>query len=392
MKGFFDALEILGKESDVDIDTLVEKVKGALSKAMKKAYPYCENYNIEIDMKLRKFEISIVKLIVEDEPIDEGEINIEDAKKINPDLNVGDTVEVAIDTSGFGRAAAQSAKQSIKGDLRDINRENLLSQFRDKESKCISAVVTQVEPGRGTVTVMHDKTELYLFNNEQIPGEVLTEGQNIKVFVSGIVNKQKKPIIKISRVHKDMLRCLFESEIPEVADGTIEIMATAREAGIRSKVAVISYDANVEAVGSCIGPKRSRISVITQELSGERIDVIPYSHEIREFIARALAPATVIRVDLSYEEPNVCSVIVPDHQLSLAIGNKGQNAKLAARLTGYKIDIRAQSLDTGEPPVPDVLPDFMREKTESEEAADVTATADEAETTEVTETAETEKE
>lgn len=341
--GFFDALELLGNENGVSVDVLVEKVKSALSKAIKKAYPYCEHFNINIDPKTRTFEMSIIKQVIDDEPIDESEINIDEAKTIDPAAYVGGTIEVQLDTAQFGRTAAQSAKQSIKGDLREISRENLLNQFQDKENECITALVTQVEPGRGTVTVMYDKTELYLFRNEQIPGENLREGQMIKVYVTGIVNKQKKPIVKISRSHKDLVKRLFELEVPEIYDGIVEIKAVSREAGARTKMAVWSRDENVDAVGSCIGPKRSRISAVVNELNGEKIDIINYSEKPEEFIAKSLAPAEVISVTINDEEAKSCTVVVPDTQLSLAIGNRGQNAKLAAKLTGYKIDIKPQS-------------------------------------------------
>ena len=341
-KGFFDALEMLGKENGVTVDVLVEKVKSALTKAVKKAYPYCERFNIDINPETKTFEISIIKEIVDDMPIDESEINIDEAKNIDPHAVVGGFLEVKLDTAQFGRTAAQSAKQSIKGDLREISRENLLTQFQSKENECISATVAQVEPNRGTVTVLYDKTELYLSRNEQIPGEVLKEGQIVKIFVTGIVNKQKKPIVKISRTHKDLVKRLFEMEIPEIYDGTVEIKAISREAGSRTKIAVWSNNENVDAVGACIGPKRTRISAIVDELGGEKIDIINYSEDTATFIAKALAPAEVISVEVTDEELRSCTVIVPNNQLSLAIGNKGQNAKLAAKLTGYKIDIKPE--------------------------------------------------
>lgn len=341
--GFFDALELLGKENGVEVNVLIEKVKSALSKAMKKAYPDCENFNINIDPVTKSLDMSIIKSVVEDEPLDDNEINIDEAKTIDPHAFIGGIVEVKVDTSQFGRTAAQSAKQSIKGDLREINRENILNQFQDKENECITVSVTQVEPGSGTVTVMYDKTELYLFRNEQIPGEYLKEGQIVKVFITGIVNKQKKPIIKISRSHKDLVKRLFEIEVPEIYEGIVEIKAISREAGARTKVAVFSHDENVDAVGACIGPKRTRISAVVNELNGEKIDVIPYSEITEEFIAKSLSPAEVLNVKITDPDARTCIVSVPNEQLSLAIGNKGQNAKLAAKLTGFKIDIKPET-------------------------------------------------
>ncbi|MCI7804640.1 MAG: transcription termination factor NusA [Oscillospiraceae bacterium] len=341
--GFFEALSLLGDENSVDTEVLVEKVKSALLKAIRKAYPDCEdNIRVDIDPASKKLEMYLIKTVVDDEPIDYNEINIDEARTIDPNAYLGGTVEYPLDAAKFGRAAAQSAKQSIKGDLREINRENILNQFQDKENECITAKVSQVEPGSGTVTVVYDKTELYLFRNEQIPGERLKEGDQVKVYVTGIVNKSKKPIIKISRAHRDLVKRLFELEVPEIYDGIIEIKSISREAGARTKVAVWSKDENVDAVGACIGPKRSRIEAVVKELNGEKIDIINYSEDPAEFIAKALAPAKVLSVTVSDGEAKECRVIVPNDQLSLAIGNRGQNAKLAAKLTGYKIDIKPE--------------------------------------------------
>lgn len=341
--GFFEALSLLGSENSVDTEIIVEKVKSALLKAIRKAYPDCDdNIRVDIDPKTKKFDMFLIKTVVDDEPIDYNEINIDEARTVDPAAYVGGTVDYPLDAGKFGRAAAQSAKQSIKGDLREINRENILSQFQDKENECISATVSQVEPGSGTVTVIYDKTELYLFRNEQIPGERFKEGDKIKVYVTGIANRAKKPIIKISRAHRDLVKRLFELEVPEIYDGIVEIKSISREAGARTKIAVCSRDENVDAVGACIGPKRTRIQAIVDELNGEKIDIITYSEDPAEFVARALAPAKVLKVDVSEGELKECSVVVPNDQLSLAIGNRGQNAKLAAKLTGYKIDINPE--------------------------------------------------
>ena len=346
-KGFFDALKMLGEENSVSVDVLVEKIKSALMKAVKKSYPDCENININIDPETNTFEISIIKEVVEDEPLDDNEINIDAARTIDPSAYVGSMVAVKIDTARFGRAAAQSAKQSIKTDLREINRENLLNQFQSKENECISAKISQIEPSRGTATLLYDKTELYLFKNDQIPGEVLKEGQTVKVYITGIVSKEKKPIVKISRTHKDLVKRLFELEVPEIYDGTVEIKSISREAGSRTKIAVYSKNPDVDPIGACIGPKRTRITNIVEELNGEKIDIVVYSENPEEFIAKSLAPSEVTKVTLD-EEAKSCTVIVPDSQLSLAIGNKGQNAKLAAKLTGWKIDIHPESGFFGE--------------------------------------------
>ncbi|MBR6581280.1 MAG: transcription termination/antitermination protein NusA [Ruminococcus sp.] len=350
MDNFFDALKMLGEENSVETALLVEKVKSAMLKAAKRAYPHSEDrIRVEIDPSTKKFAMYIVQEIIEDEPIDENEINIATAKTIDPNAYIGGTILKEIDISTLGRMAALSAKQSIKGDLREINREQMLDKFEKKEHDCIIAKVSQIEPGRGTVTVVYQGTELYLFKNEQIPGETITEGKDIKVYITGITNKTKKPIVKISRTHKDLVKRLFEIEVPEIYDGTVEIKSISREAGSRTKIAVWSKDANVDAIGACIGPKRARITAVVNELNGEKIDIIPWSENPREFIAKALAPAEVMKTVITSVEEKTCTVVVPNNQLSLAIGNKGQNAKLAAKLTGYKIDIKPQTnVETGE--------------------------------------------
>ena len=375
---FFEALSTLGSEANVDTDLLVEKVKSAMLKAARKAYPDSEeNIRVEIDPTTKTFEMYLMQTVVDDEPIDENEVNIDVAKTIDPNAYVGGTVPKRLDIAKFGRAAAQSAKQSIKGDLREINRERILGEFQDLENDCITCQVSQVEPG-GTATLLYNKTELYLFRNEQIPGEVLKEGQMVKVYITTIANKQKKPIIKISRVRKELVKRLFELEIPEIYDGTVEIKAISREAGSRTKVAVWSKDPNVDAIGACIGPKRARISAIVSALNGEKIDIIPYSEKPEEFIAKALAPATVLSVTILSEEDRTCTIVVPNNQLSLAIGNKGQNAKLAAKLTGYKIDIKPEFdvLHTTEEPKEEEQPaaqpaEIVTENPETAEANDV---------------------
>ena len=385
---FFDALALLGEENSVETEILIEKIKSAMLKAARKAYPHSEdNIRVEIDPATKTFKMFIVQEVIDDEPIDENEINIDEARTIDPDIYVGATMLKEIDIAKLGRMAALSAKQSIKGDLREINREQMLSRFESKEHECITAKISQIEPGRGTVTVVYEGTELYLFRNEQIPGENLEEGKSVKVYITGIANKNKKPVVKISRTHKDLVKRLFEIEVPEIYDGTVEVKSISREAGSRTKIAVWSKDPNVDAVGACIGARRSRISAVVNELSGEKIDIIPYSEVPEEFIARALAPAEVLKTVITSDEEKTCTVIVPNNQLSLAIGNKGQNAKLAAKLTGFKIDIKPQfDTVTGEE-APEISPDFkLPEKTAPAEEEVVTEEVVIAEETAVEET------
>lgn len=338
-KEFFEALQLLEKENGISGELLIEKIRQGVLKAIKKDYPDCENINIVIDPEKNKFEMKILKTVVAGEPETANEINIDEALTIDKKSRIGGVCEIKLSTAQFGRVAAQSAKQSIRHDIKEFEKEHLIAQFQDKVNECVSATVQKVEPGTGNAVLKIEKNEVYLLRNEQIPGEILRSGDIIKVYVVGIVNPEKKPALKISRTHKDLVKRLFELEVPEIYDGTVEVKSISREAGSRSKIAVYSKDKNVDAVGACIGPRRSRITNIVDELHGEKIDIIPYSEDDAEFIARALAPAEVISVAVSEETPNTCTVVVPNNQLSLAIGNKGQNAKLAARLTGYKIDI-----------------------------------------------------
>ena len=381
MEKFFEALQSLSEENSVETEVLIEKVKSAMLKAAKKAYPHSEErIRVEIDPATKKFAMYIAQEIIDDYPIDDNEINIDVAKTIDPNAVVGGTIMKEIDISTLGRMAALSAKQSIKGDLREINREQMLNKFESKEHDCIIATVSQIEPGRGTVTVEYDGTELYLFKNEQIPGEVLEEGKKVKVYITGIVGKNKKPIVKISRTHRDFVKRLFESEVPEIADGTVEIKAISREAGARTKIAVWSKDPNVDTIGACIGTRRSRITAVVNELNGEKIDIIPWSEITEEFIAKALAPAQVLKTIITSSEEKTCTVIVPNNQLSLAIGNKGQNAKLAAKLTGFKIDIKPQFDNvTGEvaPEIKDDMPEITaQENAENQPDADIPETVE----------------
>ena len=389
MDNFFEALEMLGAENSVGTDLLVEKVKSAMLKAAKRAYPHSEErLRIEIDPATKKFAMYIAQEIIPDEPIDENEINIETAKQIDPNAVLGGTILKEIDISKLGRMAAISAKQSIKGDLREINREQMLNKFGEKEHDCIIATVSQVEPGRGTVTVEYEGTELYLFKNEQIPGETLEEGKKVKVYITSIAGKSKKPIVKISRSDKNLVKRLFELEVPEIYEGIIEIKSISREAGSRTKMAVWSNDENIDAIGSCIGPKRSRITAVVNELNGEKIDIIPWSEAPEQFITNALAPAEVLKTVIVSEAEKLCTVVVPNNQLSLAIGNKGQNAKLAAKLTGYKIDIKPQFDPLTGEEAPEMSPDFqppVYETPEPEKAEETEEAAPAEETAPVTE-------
>ncbi|MGN0675073.1 MAG: transcription termination factor NusA [Oscillospiraceae bacterium] len=343
-KEFFEALELLAQENGIPMELLIEKIQQGIARAVKKEYPDCENYIVDIDPEKKKFEVCLMRTVVEGEPIDMSEINIDEAIAVcTKKARVGDVVPFKLSTAKFGRVAAQNAKQAIRTELKGFEREKYINQFSDKIHEAVSATVQRIEPESGNATLTIDKNEVYLFKNEQIPGETLKEGDIVKLYIVDIINPDRRPMVKVSRTHKDLVKRLFELEIPEIYDGTVEVKAISREAGSRTKIAVWSKDKNVDPVGSCIGPKHSRIQNIVNELNGEKIDIIVYDEDPAVFVAHALAPAEVVSVTVDEGEQKSCSVIVPNSQLSLAIGNKGQNAKLAARLTGYKIDIKPEN-------------------------------------------------
>ncbi len=345
---FFDALELLEKEKGIPMDYLLERIKTAIGMAVKRDYGGIENVLVDISDETRKFKVSIVKNVVEEVEDPVNEITLEDALKHDKRAKVGDTVEIKLETKQFGRIAAQTAKHVIRQGIREAEREQMIEQFRSKLHEVVTGKVQRVEPQTGNVTLEIDHNEVMLFRNEQLETDEFVEGDFVKVYVSDIVASDRRCNLKISRTHRDLVKRLFETEVPEIFDGTVVIKSISREAGSRSKLAVYSADENVDAVGACIGPKGARVARIVDELGGEKIDVVRYSDDPKEFISQALSPATVVGVEILDEEARTCRVTVPDHQLSLAIGNKGQNAKLAARLTGYKIDIRPESGFYGE--------------------------------------------
>ena len=365
---FFEALGLMGEENGLSSEQLAEIIKQGITKAIKKDNPNCENIRVEINPETGVFEMGILKLVVDDEPLDDyNEINIDEARTIDPDCYVGGMCLIKVSPATFGRGAVSNAKQQIKHELKNHERERLIEQFNDKLYECVTAKVERIEGRTGNAVLSLDKSEVYLVQKEQIPGEILEPGKMIKVYVVGIANPEKKPALKISRTHKNLVKRLFEMEVPEIADGVVEVMAISRVAGARSKLAVRSKDENVDAIGACIGPKKSRITAVVQELGGEKIDIIPYSEDPEEFIARALAPAQVISVTINHESENPeCRVVVPANQLSLAIGNRGQNARLAAGLTGYKIDI-----------ISDLQEKVLKKQAEEQAAAAENESADE---------------
>lgn len=340
---FFDALLMLEKEKGIPVEYLVERIKNAIAIAVKRDFGGAEDTTVEIEPKTGKFYVAIRKIAVKNLEKPYTEILMEDALKYSSNVSEGEIVEIPLDTKQFGRIAAQAAKHVIRQGIREAERGQLMEKYQSKKFEIVSGKILRTDPKKGNVTIEIDRSEAILPKSEQIPGEELTEGQWVSVYVVDVSNNEKGPKLMISRTHPGLVKRLFEMETPEIRDGIVEIKAISREAGSRTKMAVDSKDENVDPVGSCIGPRGSRVSAIVDELGGEKIDVVRYSDDPEKFIAAALSPADVVSVDIDEETPKSCRVTVPDSQLSLAIGNKGQNARLAARLTGWKIDIRPES-------------------------------------------------
>lgn len=345
---FFDALALMGQEKGIPMEYLVEKIKTAIALAVKKDPAGSEESIVEIDPESRKFYVAMRKEVVEEVEDPATQITIEDAVKHDKKARLGEIVEIPLEPKKFGRIAAQSAKHVIRQGIREAEKGLLFQEFRSRQHDIVTATVLRSDPKRGIVTLEIGNAEAILPKSEQVPGEELMDGQKIRVYVVDAQNGEKGPRLMISRTHPSLVKRLFEMQVPEIYDGVVEIKAISREAGSRSKLAVSSRDENVDPVGACIDPKGARVSSIVDELGGEKIDVVPYSEDPAEFVSAALSPATVLSVEVVDNDPPSCRVTVPDHQLSLAIGNKGQNARLAAKLTGWKIDIRPESGFYGE--------------------------------------------
>ncbi len=343
----FLALELLEKEKGIPAEFMLDKIKKAISTACKNNYGN-EDVEIEIDPAAGKFDVFLKKEIVEEVENPNREILLDKAKEDDAAAEVGGFVKLKLDTKQFGRVAAQTARNIIRQGIRDSERGQMMQEFQSKHQELVSGLVERVDLKTGAITLRIGKAEAVLPKNEQIGEETVREGDYIKVYVVDVRETEKGPKAIISRTHPDLVKRMFETEVPEIYDGTVEIKAVSREAGSRTKLAVLSHNPDVDAVGACIGARGARVSEIVDELGGEKIDIIEYSEDPGTFIAAALSPANVISVEVAEDGSRSCKVTVPDNQLSLAIGNKGQNARLAARLTGWKIDIKPESGFFGE--------------------------------------------
>lgn len=345
---FFDALEMLEKEKGISVEYLCEKIENAIAIAIRRDYAGVEDVKVVIDPENKVFEVALRKVAVEEVEDDANQILLEKARQYNKKAQLGDSVEIPLETKEFGRIAAQTAKHVIKQGIREAERGQVLKEFQSREHEIITATVVGTDHVRGSVSLEIDGSEAFLLKSEQIPGEVFAEGEKIKVYVVEVAASERGPKVMISRTHPGLVKRLFELEVPEIYEGTVEIKAVSREAGSRTKLAVWSKEPDIDAVGSCIGARGARVASIVDELGGEKIDVVQYSDDPAEFISAALSPAKVVSVEVAEDGTRACKVRVPDEQLSLAIGNKGQNARLAARLTGWKIDIKPESGFWGE--------------------------------------------
>ena len=344
----FAALALLEKERNIPQSFMLDKIIQAITTAYKRDHDGVENVIVDVDEEHQTLKMYVQKNVVDEEDYVDpaNEMTLAEAKALSAKYEIGDIVNIPVDNTEFGRIAAGNGKQVIIQGLREAERGQVYDEFNSKQHEILTGVVTRIDPRNGNVSLRigtgTESTEALLMAGEQVPGEELTEGMHVKVYVVDVRRSTRGPQILISRTHPGLVKRLFELEVPEIYDGTVEVKSIAREAGSRTKMAVWSNDENVDPIGACVGPKGQRVGTIVEELRGEKIDIIKYSEDAAAFIAAALAPADVVDVWMA-DEGKACRVIVPDDQLSLAIGKEGQNARLAARLTGYKIDIKPES-------------------------------------------------
>ena len=357
---FFAAIDLIEKEKGIPKQYMVEKITQALVSAYKRDHEGVgDNVTVDADEEKGSVRMFVKKDVVEvvDNPC--TEMSLDEARASLPHAQLGDVLRIEVKPRNFGRIAAQTARQVIIQGMREAERGMIYDEFNSKEHEILTGVVTRIDPRSGAVSLRigsgSESTEAFLAPGEQVRGEVYHEGDRLRVYVVEVRRSTKGPQVLISRTHPGLVKRLFELEVPEIFDGTVEVKSIAREAGSRTKLAVWSSEPNVDPIGACVGPRGQRVNTIVDELKGEKVDIIKYSDDPAEYVAAALSPADVIEVD-TLDEGKSCRVVVPDDQLSLAIGKEGQNARLAAKLTGYKIDIKPESAP-GEPLAPEEAPE-----------------------------------
>ena len=333
-------LQQLETEKSVDRKTLIEAIRSAIESAAKKSFPHAANVMVDVDPVSLSFKVFEIRAVVEHVEDETTEISLEAAQALNPDATVGVLLKVPTEPRDFGRIAAQTAKQVIIQKLKDAERENIYDEYKKRQGELIIGIVKRI--AHGNVIVSVGKTEAIIPIREQSPREGFKPGDRIRAFLVDVEKSPRGPQIILSRTSPELVRALFELEVPEIYDGTVEIKGVAREAGSRTKVAVHSNDPRVDAVGACVGMKGSRVRTVVEELSGEKIDIVRWSENPVEFCGNALNPADILNIDVDHESGTIL-VVVPHDQLSLAIGKRGQNARLASRLIGWNIDIRSDA-------------------------------------------------
>ena len=350
-EGFLEALNEVCKERDISPDVIFDALEAALITAYKRNFQSAQNVHVMLDRLTGDYHVYAIKDVVDEVYDDITQISVGQAKAIDPEKEIGDTVEIEVTPRNFGRVAAQTAKQVVVQHIREAERGMIYDEFSSREGDIIVGRVERVEPHG--VYIDLGRTEAVLPISEQIPGEKFEYGSRIRAYVAEVRRTTRGPQIVISRTHPGLLKRLFELEVPEIHDGTVEIKSVAREPGMRYKIAVWSNDEAVDPVGSCVGHKGMRVQNIVDELRGEKIDIVKWNEDPAKYIANALSPAQAISVAVN-EEEKVSRVVVPDGQLSLAIGKEGQNARLAAKLTNWKIDIKSES-QAGEDDIDDSM-------------------------------------
>lgn len=345
---FFEALRLMEEERGIPQQFIAEKIADAIIVAARKDYGGNDIVSCVIDTENKIFDVIARKEIVDEVEDSFTQISKEDAAAIDPNsLELG-FVEIKLDPKKFGRVVAQNSKNNFRQGVREAERGQTLAEFQSHNRELVTAVVQKIDPKTGNAILTIGHNEATLPKAEQVPDEILKEGDHIKVYVVDVKETEKGARIMLSRTHPGIVKRLFETEVPEIFDGTVEIKSISRQAGSRTKIAVWSADEQIDAIGTCIGPKGARVNKIVEELAGEKIDIVKYSEDPVQFVSEALSPAKVVSVEILSEDPKTCKVSVPEAQLSLAIGNKGQNVRLAAKLTGWKIDIHPESGFFGE--------------------------------------------
>jgi N utilization substance protein A len=337
---FLDALKQLEREKDIPMESLIETIETALASAYKKNYKHSGQIHVQIDPSRAAVKVYCHHYVVDGTPKDPGEISLKDALALKPDAKPGDLIIREVTPENFGRIAAQTAKQVVLQRLRDAERKRIFEEYSERTGEVLTGVVQRRE-GRNVI-VNVGRAEAILPESEQVRGEHYRFNDRLKVYLLGVKETPKGPQIIVSRTHPGLIRRLFELEVPEIADGTVVIKSIAREPGVRTKMAVESRDERVDPVGACVGHRGTRVQAVVSELGSEKIDIVRWSDDVATNVAEALKPAKVTRIEVS-DDGKTALVVVPDNQLSLAIGKEGQNVRLAAKLTGVKIDIRSES-------------------------------------------------